>query len=94
MVARISQPSDNSFETYAKARASIAGPKLPDTTDVFWNQGYFDAHLEYPIRSELSDFSLDMRLAPGLRGRLKLVARFMPPDGSTRAYSCKGAPAM
>ena len=90
VVARISQPSDNSFETYAKARASIAGPKLPDTTDVFWNQGYFDAHLEYPIRSELSDFSLDMRLAPGLRGRLKLVARFMPPDGSTRAYELQG----
>ena len=88
--ARISQPSDNSFETYAKARAGIAGPKLPDTTDVFWNQGYFDAHLEYPIRSELSDFSVDMRLAPGLRGRLKLVVRFIPPDGSTRAYELHG----
>ena len=88
--ARISQPSDSSFETYAKAFANIAGPKLPDTTDVFWNQGYFDAHLEYPIRSELSDFSLDMRLAPGLRGRLKLVVRFLPPDGSVRAYELHG----
>jgi hypothetical protein len=88
--ARISQPSDQSFESYPKALASIAGPKLPDTTDVFWNQGYFDAHLEYPIRSERSDFSLDMRLAPGLRGRLKLIVRYLPPDGSTRAYQLHG----
>jgi hypothetical protein len=90
VVARISEASDNSFEAYAKAFANIAGPKLPDTTDVFWNQGYFDAHLEYPIRSELSDISLDMRLAPGLRGRLKLVVRFLPPDGSVRAYELHG----
>jgi len=88
--ARISQPSDKSFETYDKALANIAGPRLPDTTDVFWNQGYFDAHLEYPIRSERSDFSLDMRLAPGLKGRLKLVVRFLPPDGTTRAYELHG----
>jgi hypothetical protein len=88
--ARISQPSDASFESYAKALANIAGPKLPDSTSVFWNQGYFDAHLEYPIRSERSDFSLDMRLAPGLKGRLKLVVRFLPPDGSTRAYELHG----
>jgi len=89
-VARISQPSDKSFETYAKALASIAGPKLPDTTDVFWNQGYFDAHLEYPIRSERSDFSLDMQLAPGLRGRLRLVVRYLSPEGPTRAYELHG----
>lgn len=88
--ARISLPSDQSFETYTKALANIAGPKLPDTTDVFWNQGFFDAHLEYPIRSERSDFSLDMRLAPGLQGRLKLVVRFLPPDGPTRAYQLHG----
>src|SRR5262245_31994830 len=89
-VARISEASDSSFETYAKALANIAGPKLPDTADVFWNQGYFDAHLEYPIRSERSDFSLDMRLAPGLKGRLKLIVRFLPADGAIRAYELHG----
>jgi len=87
---RISEASDRSFQTYAKALGSIAGPKLPDSANVFWNQGYFDAHLEYPIGSERSDFSLDMRLAPGLRGRLKLVLRYLPPDGSTRAYELHG----
>jgi hypothetical protein len=88
--ARISEPSDQSFETYEKAHAAIAGPKLPETANVFWNQGYFDAHLEYPIRSDRSDFSLDMRLAPGLKGRLKLVVRYLPPDGPTRAYQLHG----
>jgi hypothetical protein len=88
--ARISLPYDKSFESYDTALASIAGPKLPDATDVVWNQGFFDAHLEYPIGSERSDFSLDMRLAPGLKGRLKLSLRFMPPDGTVRAYQLYG----
>lgn len=88
--ARISMRSDRSFESYEQARALVAGPKLPETTDVFWNQGYFDAHLEYPIRSARSDFSLDMRLAPGLKGRLKLSLRFMPPEGTVRAYQLHG----
>jgi hypothetical protein len=88
--ARISEAFDRSFETYEKARANIAGPKLPDNTNVFWNQGFFDAHLEYPIRSARSDFSLDMRLAPGLKGRLKLSLRFMPPEGTARAYQLHG----
>ena len=88
--ARISEASDKSFDTYAKALARIAGPRLPDSANVFWNQGYFDAHLEYPIAAERSDFSLNMRLAPGLRGRLKLILRYLPPDGSTRAYELHG----
>jgi hypothetical protein len=87
---RIAELSDGSFETYAKALAGIAGPKLADSTNVFWNQGYFDAHLEYPIGSERADFSLDMRLAPGLRGRLKLFLRYLPPDGPVRAYELHG----
>src|SRR5882724_3237794 len=48
---RISLPSDRSFESYETALANIHGPRLPEKTDVFWNQGYFDAHLHYPIRS-------------------------------------------
>jgi len=88
--ARISLPSDRSFMSYTEALAHIGGPRLPETTDVFWNQGFFDAHLEYPIRSERSDFSLDMRLAPGLSGRLKLILRFLPPGGTTRAYEVHG----
>ncbi len=87
---RISAASDRSFEGYAKALANIEGPKLPPSAEVFWNQGYFDAHLEYPIAAERSDFSLEMRLTPGLASRLKLIVRFLPPDGTTRAYQLAG----
>ncbi len=87
---RISLPADRSFEAYERALAQIEGSPLPEQTDVFWNQGYFDAHLEYPIRSEKSDFALDMRLAPGLSGRLKLIVRFLPPGGAIRAYEVHG----
>jgi hydrogenase/urease accessory protein HupE len=87
---RISQPSDRSFESFAAARAHVLGPSLPADASVFWNQGYFDVYLQYPIRSADADFALDMRLAPGLSGRLKMVVRFMPPGGSIRAYDLHG----
>ncbi len=87
---RISRPSERNFETFGQARAHIAGPPLPEDTNVFWNQGFFDAHLEYPIGSERSDFSLDMRVAPGLSGRLKMIVRFLPPNGPVRAYQIHG----
>ena len=89
-VGRISDPSDKSFESYAKALAAIAGPKLADSINVFWNQGYFDAHLEYPIRSERAGFSFDMQVAPGLRGRLKLVLTYLPPEAAARVFVLPG----
>ena len=79
--ARISQPSNRAFASYEEAVALIEGPKLPATANVFWNQGYFDVHYEYPIHSDRSNFSLDFNVAPGLPGRLKMILRFMPPDG-------------
>ena len=83
---RISEPSDPSFETFETARDKILGPPLPQDTRVFWNQGYFDAYLQYPIRSEESGFSIDMRLSPGLGDRLKMVLRYITPEGTTRAF--------
>lgn len=88
--ARISLPSDRSFESYASAVASIEGPPLPDSELVFWNQGYFDVHYEYPIRSPESDFALEFQVAPGLSGRLKMVLRYLPSAGAVRAYEIHG----
>ena len=88
--ARISRPSNRSFATYAEAIAHVAGPKLPEDTNVFWNQGFFDAHLEYPIESDQSAFAMDMLTAFGIGNGLKTSVRFMPPDGSTRAYELVG----
>ena len=84
--ARISLPSDKSFQSYAQALASLRGPPLPPTTDVFWNQGYFDALLEYPIRSKQSSFEVDFRISRGLADRLKLDLRYVMHDGEVRAF--------
>jgi hypothetical protein len=89
--ARISLPSDRSFESYDRALQSIGASKLPPETDVFWNQGYFDAHLEYPIRSAQGDFAIDFRVSPGLRERLKLDLRYVAPDGAVRAFEINTA---
>ena len=84
--ARISLPSDTSFGSYAGALALLHGPRLRPTEYVFWNQGYFDAHLEYPIESPSSTISLEFRVSPGLRDRLKLDLRFLTADGRERAF--------
>jgi hypothetical protein len=87
---RISQPSEAAFGSFEQARDHIAGPPLPVTTDVFWNQGYFDVHLKYPIPPRAADFALDMRAAPGLAGSLRLVIDYLPPDGPGRTYQMHG----
>jgi HupE / UreJ protein len=87
---RISQPSEAASGSFEQARDHIAGPPLPETTDVFWNQGYFDVHLKYPIPPGEADYALDMRAAPGLAGSLRLVIDFLPPDGPARTYQVHG----
>jgi len=87
VAARISEPSDRSFGAYGSARASIVGPKLAESSNIFWNQAYFDAHLEHLIGSERSDFSLDLRL--GMRG-LKLFVQYLPQDAPARAFELHG----
>lgn len=84
--ARISVPADRSFETFEKARDLLLGPPLSKSTYVFWNQGYFDAYLQYPISSPAASLQLDFRIAPGLRNRLRLDLRHIGADGGVRAY--------
>jgi hypothetical protein len=84
--ARIALPSDKSFETFEQARAAVRGAPLPVATDVFWNQGYFDAAFEYAIASPSSAFAVDFHVAPGLRERLRLDLRYVMPSGDVRAF--------
>jgi hypothetical protein len=84
--ARISLPSDKSFQSYEQALAAIRGARLPESTDVFWNQGYFDAVIDYPIRSSQGGFAIDFNVSPGLRDRLKLDLRYLTADGTVRAF--------
>ncbi len=84
--SRISLPSDTSFGSYESARALIHGPRLPETSYVFWNQGYLDMHLEYHISSARGSFAIDFRVAPALRDRVRLDLRYGLPGGGERAY--------
>ena len=90
VVGRISPSSDRAFESYDRALALIEGPKLPENTDVFWNQGFFDVHLEYPIESDLAEFTLAVHTGQGLGNRLVVDVHFLPPDGGERIYVVNG----
>ncbi|MEQ1807311.1 MAG: HupE/UreJ family protein [Burkholderiaceae bacterium] len=89
--ARISLPSDKSFESFELALASVQGSSLPESAEVFWNQGYFDVYLEYPVRNALAAFAMDFHVSPGMGDRLKLDARFVAPDGVVRAFEVSTA---
>lgn len=84
--ARISLPSDRSFRTFDAASAHIAAPPLDPSTDLYWNQGYFDARLEYPITSESSSFSMECFIGAGLSDRLTVTASFELPGGDARTF--------
>lgn len=84
--ARIALPSDRSFESFDRALASVRSQRLLPQTDVYWNQGYFDAVLEYPLAAESTDLAIDFHVAPGLRDRLRLDLRYITPAGEVRAF--------
>ena len=88
--ARISLLSDRSFATYGAALAHLQGARLPIETDLFWNQGFFDTLLEYPVRSPSAHLSIRVNVAPELGRRLKLQLEFLPDRKPARSYVLRG----
>lgn len=84
--ARISLPSDRSFDTYESAIARVRGPKLPDTTKIYYNQGFLDLELHFPIQSESSPFSMRVLFGRGLANRTATYMNFIRPDGQVRVF--------
>lgn len=89
--ARVSLPSDKSFASFDEARAHLAGPRLPEKMELFWNQGMLDVLFEYPIQSEKAAFSIHPRLQR-LGLRVTTALRFLPPGGAARAVEFHGDP--
>jgi hypothetical protein len=85
--ARISLPSDKSFDSYEAALAHVRGPKLPDSTQLYYNQGYLDLELTYPIQSPTADFGIQMLLGSGVANRTHTLVTFVRPDGASRAFN-------
>lgn len=88
--SRISLPSEDSFTSFEQARDHIRGPALSPEANVFWNQGYFDVLLKYPIRSDRSEFALSIDSAFGLSGRMKMFVEFRSPGSPARLLQIHG----
>lgn len=91
--ARISLPADKSFADFETARASIHGPKLPQSERVVWNQGFYDVHLFHALPRPEPNLWLRVKLAPGLGDRLHVGVTFLAPDGAARAFDLRGGQA-
>jgi len=89
LAVRPSLESDRSFASYETAMAHIIGPKLPESTQVPWDQTMLDAWLEYPIHSDRSEFSIRPNVDT-LGVRVITVLRFLPADGAIRAFEFEG----
>ena len=89
MAVRASLESDKSFASYETALAHVSGPKLPENTQVSWDQTMLDAWLQYPITAERSQFSIRPHVDT-LGVRVITVLRFLPPGGTLRAFDFEG----
>jgi hypothetical protein len=90
---RASLQSDKSFASYQEALAHVTGSRLTNAVQVYWNQVMLDVWFEYPIRSDRSRFSIHSGLA---RLGLQVITalRFLPPDGTGRAFEFVGDPGL
>lgn len=88
--ARISVLSDRSFRDHATALAHLEGPPLAPDTDLFWNQGFFDTEIDYPIRSPNDHFSVSVNVMPDLGSRVRLQLQFLPVGASPRNFELTG----
>jgi HupE / UreJ protein len=91
--ALIALPSDKSFTSYDAALAHLTGPRLPADTQVYWQQTYVDAMIEYPIQSEQSNFSIHPRFND-LALRVITDLQFLLPSGASRTYEFPDDPGL
>ncbi len=89
--SRISMPSDSSFTDYESALENIRSQPLSDDVNLYYQQGYLDVWLSYPIQSEDSRFSVDPRMAT-LGVETTTVLHYVMPDGGQRSFSYIGNP--
>lgn len=93
VAARVSLASDRSFTSHERARAHMDAPRLPDNLDLTWDQQLLDVLLEYPIRSDRSDFAIHPRVERFGR-TVSTALVFLPPGGAARGYELIGDPGL
>lgn len=90
---QISLPSDKSFTDIDRALAHIAEAKPANAERLVWDQVMFDVHLDFPIASAESEFSLRAGLGH-LAERVSLTLQFYLADGTARAYQFSEDPGL
>lgn len=91
--ARLSIPSDRSFDSYEQALAAFEKPPLPDSSELMRDQALLDVLIRYPIRNAAADFSIEPDFAR-LGVRTTTVVRFMNPGGVERIFEFSGDPGL
>ena len=91
VAARLSVPSDRSFDSYELALASFDRPPLPDETELYRGQALLDVLIRYAIAEQDSDFSIDPAFTR-LGLRTTTVVHFLPGDGVERVFEFSGDP--
>jgi hypothetical protein len=76
-VGRLSLPSDRSYQSYDTALRHV-GEGMPTGMTIYAEQGFFDAHLTYPISSSDARFAIRSNAFPELGDYLTLAVRFVP----------------
>lgn len=89
--ARASLPSDRSFDRYEDALATLTGPPLANDTQIPIPQAMLDVMLEYPVTDASARLSINPRFAR-IGVRTTTVLRFVPAEGTERAYVYEGDP--
>ena len=90
---RASLPFDGSFASYDQALAHVTGPRLTNSVDFVWNQGWLDVLLEFPIESPQSPFAVHSKLS-ALALRTTTSLQFLKPDGRILAFEFLGDPGL
>ena len=93
VATQVSLESDRSFGSFETALAHVNGPRLPNSSNVVWNQVLIDVFFEYQIHSDQSAFAI----RPGLERlgeRVVTVLRFLPAGGDVRAFEFDGDPGL
>ena len=91
VAARVSLPSDRSFVAYDAALAHVTGPRLPEQTELSWDEGQLDVLYEYPIASDAARFAVRPTFAR-LGLQVTTSVRFVMPDGVVRPFELHGDP--
>jgi hypothetical protein len=88
---QLSRPSDRSFASWDEALAHVTGARLPDDTQLLWDQALLDVQLTFPIASDQSEFAVESDLARlGVRTTTSL--RVLLPGEEERAFAFVGDP--